>query len=263
MIASVATVPTAQAAQSGAGGLPQQGTGQDAPVPPFSLGDGTPIRLRTSNNVSSVDTKVGKRLSFEVVDDVVLQGKTVIPKGTVVAGSVIQVKRKRRMARGDRLSVGIDFVRVADGETVPVRGVKDATGGGRVRVMTGAMAASGVLFFPAAPFFLWLHGKDATIPAGTELTAYVDGQTALKKANFENHSQRDSTGDTAQLEISSNPAGADVEIDGKAAGSAPFSARLAPGEHHVIVRKAGFATWDKRISISPGESLVAVQLVAD
>ena len=188
---------------------------------------------------------------------------TVIAKGTAVAGNVMQVKRKRRIARGDRLSVGIDFVRLADGEIVLVRGVKDATGGGRVRVMTGAIAASGVFFFPAAPFFLLLHGKDATIPAGTELTAYVDGRTPLKKANFKDRGRGDSAADMALLEISSNPTGADVEIDGKAAGNAPFSARLTPGEHHVIVRKPGFSTWDKRISISPGESLVSVQLIAD
>ena len=258
-----AVLPMAQAAQRGVGTLPSPVVAQVPAVPAFCIEDGTPIRLRTSNNVSSVDTQVGKKLSFEVVDDVVVQGMTVIAKGTAVAGNVIQVKRKRRIARGDRLTVGIDFVRVADGETVPVRGVKEATGGGRVRVMTGAIAASGAFFFPAAPFFLLLHGKDAAIPAGTELTAYVDGQTPLKRANFENRGQVDSAADTALLEISSNPAGADIEIDGKAAGNAPFSVRLTPGEHHVIVRKAGFSTWDKRISISPGESLVSVQLIAD
>jgi hypothetical protein len=45
--------------------------------------------------------------------------------------------------------------------------------------MTTAMVATGIFFFPAAPLFLFMHGKDMTIPKGTEITAYVNGDVPL------------------------------------------------------------------------------------
>lgn len=129
--------------------------------------------------------------------------------------------------------------------------------------MTGAVAASGVFFFPAAPFFLLLHGKGATIPEGTGVTAYVNGDTPLKRENFTNRNTERVDTLTALLQVTSNPSGAEISIDESKSGSAPFSVRLAPGEHHVVVKKLGFSTWDKRISIFPGESFVDVELVPE
>ena len=38
--------------------------------------------------------------------------------------------------------------------------------------------------FPQAPFFLSMHGKDITIPKGTEVTAYINGNTPLAQTEF-------------------------------------------------------------------------------
>ncbi len=43
--------------------------------------------------------------------------------------------------------------------------------------MTGAIVATSLVVWPAAPFFLFMHGKDTTIPKGTEITAYVNGES--------------------------------------------------------------------------------------
>lgn len=37
--------------------------------------------------------------------------------------------------------------------------------------MTAAMVATSIVFFPPAPLFLFIKGKDITIPKGTEVTA--------------------------------------------------------------------------------------------
>jgi hypothetical protein len=50
--------------------------------------------------------------------------------------------------------------------------------------MTGAIVATSILFFPAAPLFLFMHGKDITIPKGTEITAYINGDAPLDPARF-------------------------------------------------------------------------------
>ena len=228
----------------------------------FGLKDGTPIELKTTGTVSSANARVGEKLDFEAAENVVVQGICVIPKGSIVSGRVIAVKPKRRLGRGDQLSLSIDSLTATDGERVWLRGERDTTGGNHVAAMTGAMAASGVFFFPATPFFLWLHGKHAIIPVGTALTAYVDGDTPLNRANFKSVTAVGTEATTARLSISSVPAGADIEVDGRVAGIAPVGIDLRPGEHHVVVRKAGFSTWDQKISISPGETLISVELIA-
>jgi hypothetical protein len=64
------------------------------------------------------------------------------------------------------LDINIDFVRLANGDKVALRAVKETSGGGHTGAMTGAMVARSLVFFPAAPFFLFMHGKNITIPKG-------------------------------------------------------------------------------------------------
>jgi len=80
--------------------------------------------------------------------------------------------------------VNIDYVRLVNGEKVALRAVKEVKGGGHTGAMTGAIVATSLVFFPAAPFFLFMHGKDVTIPQGTEITAYVQGEIVLDSTHF-------------------------------------------------------------------------------
>jgi hypothetical protein len=151
---------------------------------PFTLQDGTPIRLRINRNLSSADAQVGENVDFEVLDDLRVDGLLVIPRGSAAMATVTAAQPKRRMARGGKLSVNIDYVRLANGEKAPVRGVKDLKGGGHTGAMTGAMVATGIVFFPAAPLFLFMKGKDITIPKGHEVTVYINGDVRLEQVSF-------------------------------------------------------------------------------
>jgi hypothetical protein len=49
--------------------------------------------------------------------------------------------------------------------------------------MTAGMVATVALSLgAAAPLFLFVHGKEAVVPAGTELTAFVDGDAQVTSA---------------------------------------------------------------------------------
>ncbi len=234
----------------------------------FGLEDGTPIKLRTSRTISSADAHVGDTLDFEVLEEITADGILLIPKGGIAWGTVTEAQAKRRMARGGKLDVNIDSVRLSDGEKVPLRAVKDVKGGGHTGAMTGAMVATGIVFFPAAPLFLFMHGKDITIPKGTEITAYISGDTKLDRAKFQS-GKTDSTSLAAlnsalgQVDIASTPSGADIEIDGKFVGSTPSSVTLAPGDHDIAVKKSGFAGWSRKVSVSSGRVNITAELTAE
>lgn len=151
---------------------------------PFVLHDGTPVRLRLNRNLSSSDAKVGETVDFEVLDDVRLSGVVVIARGATALATVTEAQPKRRMGKGGKLNVNIDQVRLTDGDKIALRAVKEAQGGGHAGAMTGGMVATSIVFFPAAPLFLFMQGKDVTIPKGTEITAYVNGEISLNPDKF-------------------------------------------------------------------------------
>lgn len=50
--------------------------------------------------------------------------------------------------------------------------------------MTAGIVVTGLIFWPVAPFFPFMHGKDITIPKGTEVPTFVNGNFALDMAKF-------------------------------------------------------------------------------
>lgn len=150
----------------------------------FTLNDATPIKLRLSRTLSSADAKVGDSVDLEVLEDIKVDDVLVIARGGTAIATITEAQAKRRMARGGKLNVNIDYVRLTNGEKVALRAVKETKGGGHTGAMTGAMVATGIIFFPAAPLFLFMHGKDTVIPKGTEITAYINGDIKLERDKF-------------------------------------------------------------------------------
>jgi hypothetical protein len=160
------------------------------------------------------------------------------------------------MGRGGKLNMSISYARLADQEKVALRAVKDSKGGGHVGAMTGAMVATSVVFFPAAPLFLFIHGKDITIPQGTEITAFVEGDMHLDMARFGAPPVQTASLLTAanqtSLIVESTPPGADIEVDGGFVGNTPSTITVALGNHEISVKKKGFADWSRKVNFTGG-----------
>ncbi len=67
--------------------------------------------------------------------------------------------------------------------------------------------------------------------------------------------------DGARVEFGSEPAGAEVFVNGKFVGSTPSSISLAPGEYSVEVRKRGYETWEREVTITGGDVKVLAELM--
>ncbi len=137
------------------------------------LHEGTPIRLKLNRTISSATEHEGDRVDFEVLDDVKAGDVLIVPHGATALATVTEAVPKRRMSKGGKLNVNIDFVRLPNGEKLSLRGVQEGKGGGHTGAMTGAMVGTAIVFWPAAPFFLLMHGKDVTVPQGHEVTVYT------------------------------------------------------------------------------------------
>jgi hypothetical protein len=122
---------------------------------------------------------VNDPIRFEVVEEIKVGDVLVIPKGSHALGTVVEAKGKRFMGRQPKLAVRLNHVELATGQKAPMRGARNGDGGGAQGEMGAYMAATGLLFFPAAPLALLVRGHDASIPRGTTLTGYIDGNFAL------------------------------------------------------------------------------------
>lgn len=230
-----------------------------APPPPGTLVDGTPVKLRLSQTISSADAKVGQEVPFEVVEDVKVDGALVLPKGAAAVASVTEAQPKKNMGRAGRLNIAISYARLSDNEKAALRAVKESKGGGHVGAMTGAMVATSVVFFPAAPLFLFMKGKDISIPQGTEITAFVDGDMHLDMTRFgvpapasAGPGAPPAAPAEASVVIDSTPPGAEIEVDGSFVGDTPSTIPITPGGHQIAVRKKGFAEWIRPLSVTGG-----------
>ena len=146
--------------------------------------DGTPIELRLVESVSSNHAHSGDRLDFIVVKDVNLGGYTLCPAGTKARGTITEVKGKRFLGIGARISLRLDSVELADGETLKLRASKVVKGGSRTKLMAGAMIATSIIFLPATPIFLLTRGRESTVVETTEITAQVEGPASVQVAGL-------------------------------------------------------------------------------
>ncbi|RRA50058.1 PEGA domain-containing protein [Acidipila sp. EB88] len=193
-------------------------------------------------------------MPFEVVEDVQVQGVTVIAKGATALATVTDAEHKKTMGRGGRLDLNVDSVRLVDNEKAQLRATAGGKAGGHTGAMTGAMVATGILFFPAAPLFLFIHGKDLTLPKGLETTAFVDGDMHLKLAALTapaaDTTRASAAAGMSQVSIDASVPNCDVLIDGAFAGNTPSELSLTSGKHEVTVRKHGYADWTRTLAAS-------------
>lgn len=246
--------------QSGKAEAPARPT-RSSTAPPFEFGllEDTPVRIKLARNISSKDAKVDDKVDFVVVEDVAVKDVVVIRQGAMAIATVTKAKPKGRLGRSGKLDINIDYVQLITGEKVPLRAVKGGSGGTRTTAMTSAMVAAGILFFPVAPLFLFMKGKNIEIPKGTEVTAYVSADTQLDRAKFEAATTEPATSTASvpasAVSITSIPAAADITIDDKFVGTTPSVVQLPVGEHKIVVTKSGYKAWERTLTVSASGSV--------
>jgi hypothetical protein len=140
-----------------------------APTPEIVLPNQTPVHFKLEKPISSATAHVGDELNFEVTQDVVIRGVTVIHQGAAAFGTVTEAEPKRRMGRGGKLSVTVAYVRVGKTEKVPLHASSQED------------KASDQKVGKVVPF---MKGKDATLTEEADITGYVSGDIRLKLSDL-------------------------------------------------------------------------------
>lgn len=131
----------------------------------------TPVHFKLEKSLSSATAHVGDAVDFEVTQDVVVRGITLIHQGAPAVGTVTEAEPKRRMGRGGKLSVSVTYVRVGKLEKVPLHASSQEDKAGDQKVGK------------VVPF---MRGKDAVLTEEADITGYVSGDIRLKLSDLAN-----------------------------------------------------------------------------
>lgn len=89
------------------------------------------------------------------------------------------------MARGGKLNLNIDYVRLVNGHKAGLPPVDEPSASGdQTGVMNGRMVATAIVFFPAPTFLRLIRGEGITIPKKTQITCYTNGEINLDPTKF-------------------------------------------------------------------------------
>ena len=226
-----------------------------------TLPEGTRVRVRLEQTLSSATAEEGQPVQLAVANNVKVGDTVVIPPGASVEGKVVLAQPKRRLGRTGKLDLSIERVIAADGTPIPLRYTLHKKEGGSHAVMTGVLTAGvAVVFWPAAPFFLLIKGKDITLHRGMEFDVFTDQTFTLKlpapavtpiAAAPAATQQQPAASDPVAVRIDSEPEGAEIDLDGAFMGNAPASLQLTPGMHKIKVKR-GEATWERNLQVLAG-----------
>ncbi len=229
------------------------------------LADGTPLRLRTSRTVSSADSRTGDVVEMEVLDEVRVNDTLVVPKGAMALAIVTAAEPKKTMGRGGKLDINIDSVKLVDGQKIALRAVKQSSG---ITNPASIVSAATSTDLTSAPL-LFVRGKDVVIPMGSEVTAYINGNVPLAIENFKpaileaKASAKALANSATELDISSYPSAAEIQIDGKFIGMTPTAVIVRSGPHNVEVRLAGFRSWHQTVTAAGNRQAFNLRLQQD
>ena len=207
--------------------------GQTQSSAAVKLADGTPIKLRIGQMLSSADAHTGEVVRLEVAEDVCVGNSVVIFSGTTASAVVTKTNSKKVKGAARQLALSVDSLNLADGTKALLRGTNESQG---EKVPADEAKSRHLTFMPSAPPYPVVNGRDLIIPKGTAVTAYISGDLLLDESRFVSRKPSADNAEAAvpiiaatpvpsqptELNIFSEPFGAEIDLDGAFIGNTPF-----------------------------------------
>jgi hypothetical protein len=178
--------PTGSAAAPGAGTpapvAPVTPTPPPPPPPePIEIAAGTPIAVRMNTTLSTKTSTAGETFTAELARPLVVDGKTIAPRGAVVTGVIASADDGGRVKGRAHIALRLTQIRLPDGSPVQVatNAPSFEAKGTKKRDAVGIGVASGI---GAAIGAIAGGGKGAAIGAGAGAGAGTAGVMATKGA---------------------------------------------------------------------------------
>ncbi len=241
---------------------------------------GTLVRLRLHYDLTSENVLKGDRVEFDVADNVMVNNQVVIAKGAGAWGQVTKVKsegRKRKKHAKDAM-VAFRFVgvRAADNQEIPLRILphkpKKVESKENEIEENSPMRGLRERMIGAEKGKEYAAYTDADALVNSQEAATVSAPAAAGQPLQAAPAAGASTGptsagsvpttppavavpaDPASISFASEPAGAEIVIDGNFVGNTPSTLRVAAGRHVIELRLSGYQSWTRTMTVAPAST---------
>lgn len=143
-----------------------------ARVDSMVIPDGTEFSVVNLTLISSKTATEGDPVDFKVDEDVIINGMTVIAKGTLVKGEVSNAEHNGHFGKSGKLSIRVSSTTATDGSAVKLRAARGKSGNDA----TGSTVALTVLF---GPIGLLKHGSNAEMKEGAKMVVFTDAAVTV------------------------------------------------------------------------------------
>jgi len=141
-----------------------------APADRIVVPEGTDIKMKTLEPLSSKTARVGDPVALEVTDDVRVGGRLVVPRGSKAHGEVTLVKKHGMAGKAGDLIIRPNYVRVGDLK-IELRGAKETEGASKHGEAIALATISGVGILK--------RGQNAVVPVGAQVIGIVMEDTSV------------------------------------------------------------------------------------
>lgn len=146
----------------------------------ITLQEGTVVRVELLETLDSRLAKVGDIVNLRVDDDVEVDGKIAVKRGTEVTGRVTISQASKMIGKKGMLDFTIDYTKSVTGKNIRLN---TTTNGGGGKSMTGGVIVAAAI---VSPLFLLAKGKNVTLEKGRVFSAYVGQDYELVLGSPEN-----------------------------------------------------------------------------
>lgn len=200
------------------------------------------------NGVTSVHVSNAAEPEFEVVEDVAVDGVTVVRKGALAKGKLTGVARAGLAARGGTIALSIDSATAVDGQEIALEGGSVKEQGQIKRSVAQQHTTDALMSGPilgGLMMGLGPEGQEALIPAGTTYNVQVMHPVTVKvepEPAKPAGSSPASPGTGQQAGAAGTDAPPGLNVEGTWSSSwGEFKLLQAPGEREVIGKGGGYS----------------------
>jgi hypothetical protein len=145
----------------------------------------TPLTLAFTSEVSSKTAQKDSEILFVLVEDLVIDGQIIVPKGAKALGEVIHVQKSGFGGRGGELILAARYLE-HNAQKITLRSLKPYTG-----LYVGKNNSNTALAVSMIPYAglmsLFITGGEIVIPQGTPALALVASDTPIDPVPVEDH----------------------------------------------------------------------------
>ncbi|MBN2802703.1 MAG: hypothetical protein JXR91_06390 [Deltaproteobacteria bacterium] len=146
------------------------------------LSEGTLIKLKTLDTISSRNAQMEDSFQFQVVDNIVISNCLVIPKGIKGICKIFKIKRAKKFGRNGKITLEFQSIKSIDGQNVGLAINAQAIENNKQAGIAASASIVGVAALGPLGLLsgLFINGEDVTIPEETEIYAAVKEPVNVK-----------------------------------------------------------------------------------